>query len=474
MKQARNTKQFLKYFIPDYLAAVISWTLFYLFRKEYIGSTIYGYEYSITLDKAYYMGVIIVPLFWVLLYYLNGEYRRVFKKSRLQEIGNTIFATTLGVILIFFALILDDEIHSYKNYYQSFAFLWVVHFALTYVPRLITTTKTAHLIQSRSIGFNTLIIGSNQEALEVYEEYLQGAKSAGNRFVGFITINGDSTDPLSDHLPYLGKISNLQELVKEHKIEEVIIAIEPSERAKIQMILIKAKSCDVTIKAIPDLLDILSGTVRMSSLFGVPLVELSHGVMPVWQESTKRAIDVFFSMLALIILSPFFIVIAIIIKATSKGAVFYTHERIGRYGKPFSIYKFRSMYIDAEKHGPALSKDDDPRVTSIGRFMRKTRVDELPQFFNVIKGDMSLVGPRPERQFFINQIVERAPEYQLLMKVRPGITSWGQVKYGYAENVDEMIERLRYDIIYIENMSLYVDLKIMIYTIKTVFEGSGK
>jgi len=272
----------------------------------------------------------------------------------------------------------------------------------------------------------------------------------------------------------LGNIETLIETIHQQKIEEVIIAIEPSEREKIQQILVKTKATNVLTKAIPDLLDIMSGSVKMSSLFGVPLIELSHELLPAWQENLKRVIDVTFSTIALILLSPVFLVLALWTKITSKGPILYSHTRMGRYGKPFKIYKFRSMYVDAEKNGPALSSKEDPRVTPFGRFMRKTRLDELPQFYNVLKGDMSLVGPRPEREFFVNQIVQKAPHYLLLFKVRPGITSWGQVKFGYAENVDEMINRLNYDMIYLEDMSLYVDLKIMIYTIKTIFEASGK
>ena len=234
------------------------------------------------------------------------------------------------------------------------------------------------------------------------------------------------------------------------------------------------KSTPVEIRAVPDILDIISGNVRMSSIFGVPLIELSHDTMPAWQANIKRIMDVAVSIIAICLLSPIYLVIAVCVKLSSKGPVFYLQERMGRYGKPFNIIKFRTMIIDAEKYGPALSSDGDPRITRLGRFMRKVRLDELPQFINVLKGDMSLVGPRPERSFYIEQIVQKAPHYYTVFKVRPGITSWGQVKYGYAENVDEMVDRLKYDIIYLENMSLYLDIKILIYTIKTVLEGSGK
>ena len=206
---------------------------------------------------------------------------------------------------------------------------------------------------------------------------------------------------------------------------------------------------------------------------GTPLILVNHKLMPAWQETIKLVIDFGASLIAVTLLLPVGLIIAAVIKLTSKGPVFFKQERIGRYGKPFVLIKFRSMCVNSEVNGPALSSRSDNRVTPFGRFMRKTRLDELPNFLNVLKGDLSLVGPRPERQFYIDQIVKKAPHYLHLKIVKPGITSWGQVKYGYVENVDQMVERLKYDILYLENMSLLVDLRIIIYTLITVFRGRG-
>ena len=220
--------------------------------------------------------------------------------------------------------------------------------------------------------------------------------------------------------------------------------------------------------------DILSGSVKMNSILGTPLIEIKHKLLPQWEFVVKRFLDYLFSVLAIILLSPFMILTAIAVKISSSGSIIYKQERIGQYGKKFNIYKFRSMYEDAEKEGPKLSSKTDSRITTWGRVMRRIRLDETPQFFNVLFGHMSFVGPRPERDFFANQLIKKAPHYKHIYRVKPGITSWGMVKFGYAENIDEMLERLKYDILYIENMSLLIDLKIMIHTVLIILQGRGK
>jgi exopolysaccharide biosynthesis polyprenyl glycosylphosphotransferase len=457
----------------DFISAGAAWTIFYLFRKKIIESQKFGYEMPIYLDDNFFLALFLIPLFWLTIYIVSGYYKEILRKSRLNEIIITIGQSLFGVTVLFFLLILDDEIFQYSDYYKSYFFLFCVHVVLTLILRLLIVTDTVKKVHQRSIRFNTLMVGSNEKALKLYEELENQKNSSGYDFVGFVQVD-NHIELLKPFMPYLGSSSNIKQIIKEYQVEEVIIAVESSEHNQIESILNNLDDEKVNIKIIPDMYDIMSGSVKMSSIFDAPLVEVKTKILPLWQEILKRMGDFILSAIAIILLLPILILMGIIIKLTSEGPIFYLQERVGKNGKPFRIIKFRSMCTDAEKNGPALSTENDSRVTPFGKFMRKYRFDELPNFFNVIKGDMSLVGPRPERQFYIDQIVTRAPHYKHLLKVKPGVTSWGQVKFGYAENVDEMIERLKYDILYIENMSLMVDIKILIYTVLIVLKGRGQ
>jgi len=470
-----NTKrQTIKYIVSDFFAAFFAWLLFFTFRKKIIETEYFGYPIQLTYDEKFFLGLLLIPLFWLILHYLSGYYQDVYRRSRLKELWQTFYITLLGTIFLFFALVLDDYVVSYHDYYRSVFTLFFIQFILTYIPRIIITTRTIHKIHQRKIGFLTIIVGSDKKAFDLYEYFIKQPKGSGNLFVGFVSVTDKPKYRIERYLRHLGNVSALQQIIDDEKAQEVILALETREHDQINAILNRIENKDVVIKAIPSLYDILTGSVRMSTPYDAPLIQISRELMSPFESNLKRLIDIIFSIIAIIILMPVYLFLAIGVKLSSPGPIIYTHERIGRFGKPFNIYKFRSMYINAEAMGPALSSKNDPRITKFGRFMRKVRLDETPQFFNVLNGDMSLVGPRPERQYFIDQIMKKAPHYAHLQKVRPGITSWGQVKFGYAENVDEMVERLKYDLIYMENMSLYVDFKIMIYTIKIIFQGRGK
>lgn len=425
-------------------------------------------------DRNFWVGIVMIPIGWVFLYLLAGSYRKVYFKSRVRELGETFLVTLVGSVVLFFATILNDTISSYRTYYDYFLVLFTIQFCLTYVGRLVITTVTARRIHNRKIGYNTLIIGSHDNACDIYKEIENQELPTGSTIVGFVNVYDWSEFKLAKYTPHLGYYKDVEKVIKDNDIEEVIIAIERSETKMIDNILLLLETINVKIKIIPVMHDLVFGTIKQEGIWHAPLIEISPEPMPVWQAVTKRLFDIVASVMVIVILSPVYIFTAIMVKCSSPGPVFYRQERIGKHGKPFNMLKFRSMYVNAEDMGPQLSKDDDPRITRWGRFMRKVRLDEIPQFFTVLGGKMSIVGYRPERQYYIDKIVEKAPHYRMLLKIKPGITSWGEVKYGYASTVDEMVERLKYDILYIENMNLAVDVKILIYTVLIVVQGRGK
>lgn len=466
--------QVARYVAADVFAAAVAWTLFYLFRKVYMEPAKFHYRVPVQFDSNYWVGLVLIPIFWVGLYVVIGGYTDILRRFRIKELGQVLLISFIGTLVIFFVLLLDDTVANFRYYYRSFGVLFGLHFTLNFILRFMLTSRTVRRVHDREIGFNTLLVGGNERAVAIHQEIEGMPKSPGNRFVGFVSVNGGDQQLTGVGLKRLGKWNELRPLIAEHGVEEAIIAVESGEHEHISRIINELEGTQVRIKIIPDMYDILSGSVKMTSIFGAPLIEVNPQIMPAWQFAIKRVFDIVFSLTALIVLFVPMVIIGLLVKITSRGPVFFRQERIGLNGRPFHIVKFRSMVHNAESEGPRLSHASDPRITPIGRWLRRIRMDELPQFWNVLKGDMSLVGPRPERQHFIDEITKVAPHYRHLHKVRPGITSWGQVKFGYAENVEQMLRRLKYDILYIENMSLAVDLKILAYTALIVLKGDGK
>jgi exopolysaccharide biosynthesis polyprenyl glycosylphosphotransferase len=350
--------------------------------------------------------------------------------------------------------------------------LFGLMFMVVILERAILTTRAARKIHRREWAFNTLIIGTSTAAIEMEQRLRLMKKAMGFKIVGF--VNASPGSPIARKLPLpVYSIDDLREVIAEQGITNLIVTTHRhGMKATVDMVN-RLFPLDLPIYISPTLYHMITASSRISNIVGEPLIDVSKAVISPMTLTIKRVSDVLVSSLALIALSPVFAAIAIAIKADSPGPVFYRQLRIGYHKRPFSILKFRSMSTDAEESGPALSTLNDPRVTRLGRFLRKYRLDELPQFWNVVKGEMSLVGPRPEREYYIQQILPRAPYYSLIHQVRPGITSWGMVKHGYASDVDQMIERLQYDLLYIENISFSVDLKILFYTISTVLTGKG-
>lgn len=468
-----SKRQTAKYVLCDYVMSNIAWLLFNIIRFY----TPFVWSGYIELDKFLMshnvmIGQIFFPFIMMMTYYLSGYYNVPFFKSRLHELSLTISSVFINTLIIFFTALINDVLPLRTENYELILLLFTTQFICVYSVRLLITSDATSKIHNRVWAFNTLVVGCGKQALKLTNDLNNRTRSLGYKVVGYVDVGEKSR---SQHLEQpIYDNTDIEALCTRLEVKYIIVAVDDCSHTHLNQVVNKLFPIGLPIKVQSNVFTRLTGRIRLSNIYGQPLVDVNSCAITEGSRNMKRLLDVIFSIIALILIAPIIAILAILIKRDSKGPIFYCQERIGYLHKPFILYKLRTMYADAESDGtPRLSSLNDTRITPLGKFMRKYRLDELPQFWNILKGDMSFVGPRPEREYFIKQIMERAPYYALMYQIRPGLTSWGMVKYGYARNVDEMIERLEYDVIYLENMSMLVDLKILLYTIRTVLMGRG-
>lgn len=454
-------------FISDFLSIHLAFVIWVLLRRNFGYFTDFPL-YDLVLISSF------VYLFWFLVFIFFGLYRSWYAQSRFDEFVALLKTISFGVILIFL-LTLDFSQDVDNPMPMSRAIIVTYWFALLFTvtnARMLLRTAQRKFLE-KGIGLrNTIIVGSGEKATELYQRILE-YPALGYKVIGAVAVEAKGDDPESN-LKQLGVISNLDSVMYDNNVEELLIALEDEERQKVFDIIGSCNGHNVNIKIVPDLYDIIVGQAKTNQIYGFPLIEILPKLMPAWEMRIKRIIDIVVATFVLVLFSPIWILISVAIKIDSRGPLLYNQDRVGKNSKIFHMHKFRSMVRDAESMtGPVWADKNDPRITRMGKLIRRLRIDEIPQFINVLKGEMSLVGPRPERPYFVEKLKKEIPYYSRRLSVRPGITGWAQIKHVYDQSLDDVTKKLQYDLYYLENMSLRMDLKIIINTISTVLSGKG-
>lgn len=467
-----KTGQRIKYILVDLVTANIAFLLFDILRFHTLPTENIGYLSlkGFLTSRVLLTEQLILPLIMLFVYALSGYYNEPLQRSRIQEFFSTALSQVANTLFIYFALLTNQATSVRATNIMMLFCLYLLLVSITYIGRWIVTGIMLKRFKTGKDLYKVLVAGTPENAPALADKIRENSKRTGQHFGGYVCMGGNINEFPAGEPVY--SVEQLSE-TSNKDFQEIMLANSGADESETLRIINKLLSLEVPLKILPDSISTLNSNIRLQSIYEDPYIDASTANVSEFTKNAKRLFDIILSSLALIILAIPMAVIALLVKRTSPGGIIFSQERIGYRNKPFMIYKFRTMRSDAEAAGPQLSCENDPRVTPLGAVLRKYRLDELPQFWNVLKGDMSLVGPRPERRFFISQIMEHDPAYALVHLVRPGITSWGMVKYGYASHVDEMVRRLRYDLIYISNMSISVDIKILIYTLKTVIKGRG-
>jgi exopolysaccharide biosynthesis polyprenyl glycosylphosphotransferase len=451
----------------DFFFINLAWAAFFFIRIET------GW-FRILIMPEVFLPMLVIYVYWLIIFTFFGMYRTWFASSRFDEISTLFKTTFVGIFILFFLIFISDFMEGVESSNRILIFIyWILLFVFVSIGRLfIRSFQRALLI--KGIGRKlAVIVGYNSKAQEVHDQILEHP-ALGLDVEAYVAINPENVGKTYKNIRVRSTLDELLDIVYKTHASDVIIALEKEDHDLLVDIISKLENKGIGLKIVPDLYEILSGQARTSQLYGIPLIDIMPELMPEWEKKLKRISDVIISFIILIITLPLSFLVSLLIKLDSKGPVLFKQERIGMNNKIFKIYKFRSMYMDAEKStGPVWSTKDDPRVTRTGKILRKLRIDEIPQMFNVLKGEMSLVGPRPERPYFVEQLSQQIPYYKRRLKVRPGITGWAQVKHKYDESIEDVKVKLRYDLFYIENMSLRMDIKILARTILVVIFGKG-